>query len=133
MTGEQSGPVLVVEDDPDTREALTEILQEEGYQVSAASQGEEALARLRGPVPPRVVILDLMMPVMDGFEFRVRQMEDPEIAGIPVIVLSCGEDLQRKAAALGMVVCLPKPVDVTRLLEVVGSCVKAPASRSAVR
>src|SRR5437868_10288205 len=91
------GPVLVVEDDPATRDALVVLLRHEGYPAECVNDGQEALARLRGGRPPSLVLLDLMLPVMDGFEFRVQQLQDPTLARIPVIVVSGGGDLARKA------------------------------------
>src|SRR2546427_3268392 len=103
-----SDRILVVEDDPDARDEMARVLRSEGYDVAAAGDGEQALAELRRAAPA-LILLDLMMPVMDGFEFRVRQMQDPALAGIPVIVLSGGRDVQRQAAAPGATSCLPKP------------------------
>src|SRR5437773_1222460 len=123
-----SDRILVVEDDPDARDEMALVLRSEGYDVAAAGDGEEALAEVRRTAPA-LILLDLMMPVMDGFEFRVRQMQDPELAGIPIIVLSGGGDLQRKAAALGATACLQKPVDPARLLEMVDASGMAPAAR----
>ena len=72
--------VLVVEDDIDIREALTGLLSEEGYAVSACANGLEALKHLRAGRHADVILLDLMMPVMDGWQFRVLQKRDPELA-----------------------------------------------------
>jgi DNA-binding response OmpR family regulator len=106
-------------------ESMTVLLECEGFEVSTAADGEQALDRLRGPVPPALVVLDLMLPVMDGFEFRVRQMLDPAIAMIPVIVCSGGGDLEQKAAGLGAAACLRKPIDLDELVRLIGSCVVA--------
>jgi CheY-like chemotaxis protein len=115
-------PVLVVEDDPEVRESLRRLLSDEGYEVTTAAEGQEALERLHARPHPCCVVLDLMMPNMDGFEFRVRQMEDPEVAAIPVIVLSAGGDVERKVAHLGVAVALTKPPDFDRLLASVAGC-----------
>jgi CheY-like chemotaxis protein len=114
-----SPPILVVEDEPGTREQMTRILRHAGYPVVAVANGEEALDRLRADSRPCLVVLDLMLPVMDGFEFRVRQMQDPEIANIPVVVVSGGVDAERKAETLRPAACLSKPVDRAALLAVV--------------
>src|SRR5947199_10624317 len=95
-----SAPVLIIEDDPELRDALRELLSGEGYHVTTAADGREGLARMGAPPRPGVVLLDLMLPRMDGFEFRVRQLEDPELASIPVIVLSCGGGVPQMAARL---------------------------------
>jgi CheY-like chemotaxis protein len=97
--------ILLVEDDPDVRYSVTLVLQNEGYDVATAGDGREALEVLRRAAPA-LILLDLMMPVMDGFEFRVRQMQDPELARIPVIIFSGGSDLERKAATLHAAACL---------------------------
>ena len=79
--------VLIVDDERDIRDAIAELLSEEGYEVHGASDGAEALTKARD-FHPGLVLLDLMMPGMDGWEFRDRQRVDPELAGIPVVVLS---------------------------------------------
>src|ERR1043166_6147962 len=93
--GAGSEPILVVEDDPDVREALVLLLEREGYAVTSVNNGQEALEQLRA-TPSALILLDLMLPVMDGFEFRVHQLQDPALARVPVIVLSGGGDLTRK-------------------------------------
>jgi CheY-like chemotaxis protein len=113
------GSVLLVEDDADIREALTDVLRMERWNVEPAPNGRVALDRLRAGPPPDLMLLDLMMPVMDGFEFRVQQLQDPEIADIPVIVFSGGGDLDRKAGLLAPDAWVAKPVDVPRFLELV--------------
>ena len=117
-------PILLVEDEPDVRDALRLVLEDAGYDVVCAGEGREALARVRES-SPSLILLDLMLPVMDGFEFRVQQMQDPSIASIPVIVFSCGGDLQEKIAPLRVAACLRKPVDVDALLELIGVLAKA--------
>jgi len=111
-------PILVVEDDPDVRDALRLVLEQAGYGVVCAAEGREALDRLRD-CAPSLILLDLMLPVMDGFEFRVQQLQDPAIAGIPVIVFSCGADIQEKVAPMRVAACLRKPVDVDALLDLI--------------
>jgi len=113
------GTILIVEDDPDVRDALVVLLEQEGYATESVSDGHEALVRLRESSPPSLVLLDLMLPVMDGFEFRVQQLQDPTVAGIPVIVFSGGGDLTRKVESLRVDACLAKPLDLQALLELV--------------
>jgi CheY-like chemotaxis protein len=79
--------VLIVEDDVEIRETLSQVLELEGYAVAAASDGRKALASAR-QVHPDVILLDLMMPVMDGWQFRAEQKNDPSISDIPVVVVS---------------------------------------------
>jgi CheY-like chemotaxis protein len=80
--------ILVVDDDFSAREVLTELLQDHGYSVISAADGREALNYLRDASPPGIIILDLMMPVMDGWEFLEHQSHDPALLDIPVIVTS---------------------------------------------
>ena len=80
--------MLIVDDDFALRDALCAALEGEGYVVEAVANGKEALDYLRGGARPSLVLLDLMMPVMNGWEFRAEQRQDPELADIPVIVLS---------------------------------------------
>lgn len=108
--------VLLVEDDADLREALTETLRDEGYDVAAASHGLEALERLREGLLPDVILLDLMMPVMNGWEFRARQREDAGLAAIPVILLSAAHDLEVQRVELEARDAVRKPVPRERLL-----------------
>lgn len=80
--------ILVVEDDADIREAFRELLQEQGHEVRTAPNGSAALELLGTGTLPAVILLDLMMPIMDGFEFRKRQLADLRLAQIPVIALT---------------------------------------------
>jgi CheY-like chemotaxis protein len=109
------GEVLVVEDDFAIRETLRELLEDEGYDVSWASNGREALELLAHRAP-RVILLDLMMPVMDGWEFRVAQQKDPALARIPVVVISADHALDQKVAALAVDGWLAKPFELDALL-----------------
>jgi DNA-binding response OmpR family regulator len=106
--------VLVVDDETDIREAVVELLAEEGYEVLDAADGEEALRKARA-FHPDVVLLDLMMPGMNGWEFCARRKGDPELARIPVIVLSALGRVQGLDAA-GY---LQKPFELDELLTAV--------------
>lgn len=110
-------PVLIVEDDADLREMMAQLLTLEGFAAATASNGREALAYLRTNVAPDVILLDLMMPVMDGWEFRREQQRDAEMAGVPVIILSALD--QPRAAGVGADAFLKKPLDFDRLLELI--------------
>ena len=106
--------ILLVEDDPDIRVSLQSILGEEGFEVVACTNGQDALARL-GVIPaPDLIILDLMMPVMDGWQFRIQQKNDPLLAQIPVIAISA--DASSKAAAIDAAAYLNKPFDHSSLM-----------------
>jgi CheY-like chemotaxis protein len=108
--------VLLVDDDEDIREALRAILEDEGFDVKVARDGSDALATLRDGLRPDVIVLDLMMPVMSGWQFRSAQREDPSLSGIPVVVLSATYE---QPEDLAVAASLRKPIDIDRLLEVV--------------
>jgi CheY-like chemotaxis protein len=120
--------LLVVEDDHDVREALTQLLRDAGYDVAWAVDGEEALRALRRGLQPAAILLDLMMPVMDGFEFRANQRSDPALAAIPVILMTADRAVAPEVRALDVAALLAKPARVDDLLDVVARV----ASRRAV-
>ena len=116
--------VLLVEDDRDTREVLTLILEGEGFTVTQASDGLDALDRLgelrrTDPEAPYAIVLDYMMPRLSGAEFRQRQMADPQLAAVPVILVSAVAELARRAQALRPFAVLQKPVDPDELSDTV--------------
>lgn len=113
--------VLIVEDDTDVREFMQVLLSTHGFETMTASNGREALERMRAR-RPCLVLLDLMMPVMDGWQFRAVQLEEPAIADVPVVCVTAvaeqTERIQRLKAP-----CLRKPVEFQALLEAVqGAC-----------
>jgi CheY-like chemotaxis protein len=105
--------VLLVEDEPLTVEAPASILELEGYEIEAAYDGSTGLDMLRSAPPPRIVLLDLDLPMISGREFLRRQKGDPQIADIPVIVITGSSS----PLAPGASAVLSKPVDVPKLLE----------------
>jgi CheY-like chemotaxis protein len=110
--------VMVVDDDQDLRSTLAEILAEEGYGVLTATDGRDALERLRGTTHrPCVILLDLMMPIMDGHAFYAEQHRDPDLAEIPVVILSAHATMRDAIPA--DVEYLPKPTRLDSLLDVV--------------
>lgn len=109
--------ILIVEDDSDLREALAQVLRDEGYDVLGAAHGAEALDSLRAGRRPCLILLDLAMPVMNGWQFRDIQRHDPEISGIPVIVLSAGQDLPAQMPVLGLQEFIRKPIRLEFLLD----------------
>jgi CheY-like chemotaxis protein len=112
-----SGCVLVVEDDRDIREGLLDNLIENGYESVGAANGREALTTLRtGDNLPCMILLDVMMPVMDGVAFREEQLRDPHLADIPVVLLSAHRDLAERAKALRAAAYLAKPFKMKDLL-----------------
>lgn len=114
-----SRSILLVEDDLDVREATTEVLQDAGYKVVSAVHGGEALDYLRRAEElPGLILLDLMMPIMDGWQFRVEQEKDPRLATVPVVVMSAVAAGQEKARPIRPAAYLPKPVELDSLLDV---------------
>jgi DNA-binding response OmpR family regulator len=109
-------PILIVEDDASTRAFLADLLQSHGYQVMTANNGEQALIAARDTVPC-LILLDLMMPGMDGFAFRAAQLRSPELANTPVILISGLDDQMQVARRIGPMAEVPKPIDVDALLE----------------
>ncbi len=113
-------PVMIVDDDPDIRGAVLETLEDEGYVALGARNGQEALALLRSlPVQPGLILLDMMMPVMDGQTFRAEQLADRAISEIPVVVMTADGSVGKKAAKLQAAALLKKPVELEGLLDVV--------------
>jgi CheY-like chemotaxis protein len=123
MAAQPSGRrVLVVDDDGGLRTLFRAILEADGYDVSTAENGEDALNVLRRQPRPDLILLDLSMPVLDGRGFRQRQQGDQALADIPVVICSGDADAAEAAQRLGARACLPKPVGVDRLLETIGRC-----------
>jgi CheY-like chemotaxis protein len=111
--------ILIVEDDTDLREALSEVLRDEGYSVAMAADGREALDRLRRDLRPSLILLDLTMPVMNGWQFRAEQRQDPALSAIPVVVLSAGEHLAEQMVPLGIDDYVAKPIELAHLLQTI--------------
>ena len=106
--------VFIIEDDVDTREMLAKFLELEGYTVELASNGRQALDRFSAGVDACVILLDLMMPVMDGWEFRQHQAKDDRLKEIPTIIVSAaGRERMKQISADAY---LSKPVDMDELL-----------------
>lgn len=120
MSPAEAATVLVVDDDRNTCEMIHEALESQGYSTAVAGNGREALAYLRrAGRQPRLILLDLMMPEMTGWEFRRLQQDDPAIAGIPVAIITGLPDVGDKAAAIGAVDVLCKPSHIEALPDLV--------------
>lgn len=111
--------ILIVDDDADIREALIDILTDHGYHVQAVRNGREALDHLRRGARPRLILLDAMMPVMDGLTFRREQLTDPELKELPVLMISASSRSKLDAQGLGFVGVMSKPINLEQLLEVI--------------
>lgn len=118
--------ILVVDDDSDIRAAVAQILEDEGYTVATAANGLEALRILQEGLAPKMILLDLSMPTMDGYEFRMKQRHEPELADIPTYVISANPKLKEKAEALKVEGILSKPINFHELLALAASCCGAP-------
>jgi CheY-like chemotaxis protein len=118
--------ILVIEDSLATREGLVLAVEMAGHDALAAADGQEALRVLRAVAPVDLILLDLFMPIMDGWHFREEQLRDPELASIPVLVLSACANVAREAIALGVAGLLQKPVAFDDLL----ACIRGYASQT---
>lgn len=114
-----SALVLIVDDDFDLRETLSDVLADAGFAVATAADGVEALAYLRSHAPPTVILLDWMMPHCNGAQFRVQQLADPALAAIPVVLLTADTRRDDKLAELRVDTYLAKPCDRETLLAAV--------------
>jgi CheY-like chemotaxis protein len=111
--------VLLIDDHDDLRDGLSTLLTLEGYTVEAVSDGQAALEMLRQGFHPCIIVLDLNMPVMDGYEFRRQQLRDPDLARIPVITYSAVADIAEAFADLKATAYLQKPGDFPTLMSLI--------------
>jgi CheY-like chemotaxis protein len=112
--------ILVVEDDESIREYVKELLELEGFTVTAASNGEEGLRALRRSEPlPSLILLDVMMPVKDGFQFREEIAEDPVLGAIPVVIMTADGHIDLKRQKIGAKEAVRKPFNIDQFIEVV--------------
>lgn len=115
--------ILVVEDDTDIRESVVEYLDIMGFKMLGASNGQEALDYLKSNnEQPDIILLDLMMPIMDGFAFREAQLKDTRLAQIPVLIMSADGNVQEKKSRVGAMGYLKKPVDLDDLISEIERC-----------
>jgi CheY-like chemotaxis protein len=119
MPASHAGPVLIVDDDDAGREAMRALLETVGHPTVTAEGTDAALDRLRAGLRPCLILLDLMMPVKDGFQFRREQLADPDLAQIPVVIYSAYHNTHYAALELGVAGYFRKPVDIDTLLNMV--------------
>lgn len=124
--------VLVVDDDADIRDGLSEFLSDEGFEVATASNGRAAMEWLHVHRPEScVILLDLMMPVMDGRTFLRAKQSEPGLSTLPVVIITAGRtDLDETPDIRG---CISKPLDLPRLVDALAACVLSPTSTEEVR
>src|SRR5690349_18126466 len=118
-----SRSVMVVEDDRAIRETLCALLVDEGYRATGAANGREALDILRRDDRPCVILLDLMMPVMDGPTFRAEQLQDPNLRSIPLVIITAGGHFS--ATSLKADAVLLRPLRAADIFQVVDSLCRA--------
>ena len=114
--------ILLVEDDVPIREVIAAILEDEGYEIATAANGQEALDYLQSTdTLPKLILLDLNMPVMTGWEFRKHQQQDPVLNGVPIVVVSAIASMDAQVHVWGEFIT--KPIDYNRLISIVqGYC-----------
>lgn len=111
--------ILVVEDDTSIRELLVELLESEGYLVFSAVNGLEGLKHLQAAANPDLILIDLMMPVMDGYSFRTEQLKNTDWAKIPTVVMSAEANAKDKMKSFSITAFLSKPVELDTILKTV--------------
>ena len=109
--------ILLVEDDDDIRDDLAELLMDEGYRVVTAANGQEAWQELQRREIPCVILLDLLMPVMSGWDLHTRLLSDPRLACVPVVVMTGVDDAKAQARRLKAVACIEKPIEIEDLFD----------------
>ena len=113
------GTILIIDDDQDIRESVGDCLIDSGYSVAFASNGQEGLEYLlENTSRPCFVLLDLMMPVMDGMSFRKEQLKTPGLSEVPVVLFSADPQLHKKAGPFGFQSSIKKPIDLNELLTI---------------
>jgi CheY-like chemotaxis protein len=120
--------ILIIEDDKDIRDSIAEVLEVEGYEVASAANGQEGMDYLRGVGAgerlPDAILLDLMMPVMNGMQFRAAQLSEPKYAEIPVIVMSADNRAVQKSEEMRSAMCILKPLEIDDLVSALNRLLK---------
>jgi CheY-like chemotaxis protein len=109
--------ILIIEDDRDVAESVAEVLEASGYSTAIAGNGREALDHLHSNDLPDLILLDMMMPVMDGWQFREEQRRSPPLDAVPVVVVTADGNARAKAAAIQAAGQVQKPVTIDSLLD----------------
>ena len=121
--------ILIVEDDLDIRDSMLEILEDRGYSVSTAADGLQALQRLSdGTRKPDLILLDLMMPNMNGLEFREEQLKNADHASIPVAIISADGNIKEKSEKIRADGYLKKPLKIQPLIDMIERLVRKGAT-----
>lgn len=113
--------ILLIDDEPDLRECISELLESEGYKVNQAENGKVALEKLKSGQIPRIIVLDYMMPVMDGKTFCENAAKDQQLSSIPIILLTAANVPTETTAEMAVSVKLEKPIDIEKFLNAVRS------------
>lgn len=113
--------ILLIDDEPDLRETIAELLAEEGYSVTQAENGKAALEILKSGDTPKIIVLDYMMPVMDGKTFCENIAKDQKLKTIPIILLTAANIPLENATTMNVAVKLEKPIDIGKFLKAVKS------------
>lgn len=121
MTEMNAKHIMIVEDSPDLQMLLGRLFASEGYTIHRADNGQQALDLLHSmPSLPDTILLDIMMPVMDGIDFRNHQKNDPQLAKIPVVVMTADSNYQTHAKSLGDIEIIKKPIlDIHSLIKTI--------------
>jgi CheY-like chemotaxis protein len=114
--------VLVVDDDAEIRQALTDVLEDEQYSVVCAANGREALALAQEGLRPDIILLDVMMPVMDGWHFLSARLAHPQLVEVPIIIISAGMEAMHEARKVGVFDVIRKPLHVSSLVARIENC-----------
>ncbi|MDP9311940.1 MAG: response regulator [Chloroflexota bacterium] len=122
LPGQVRPCILVVDDEAPMRDVVVEILEDEGYAAASVANGADALRYLQHTSDlPAVILLDLNMPIMSGWDFRLAQLNDPRLAAIPVVAFSAGATVQRQAHNINAAGYLPKPVEYMELVRTIAA------------
>src|SRR5918911_5385757 len=119
--------VLVVDDEPTIRELVAEALREAGYWVETAGHGAEALRLMHGGPPPHAIVLDLMMPRLDGSGFVELMRLNPRLASVPIVLLTAAYGAAQAAARIDARACITKPFELDHLVDAVATVIGEPS------